>query len=91
MVPVNGLSVKSGRDTIEALAELFASLRAEGVSGLCVWSGTLSADEQAAAQARQRSATRRKCLWRKRCERRWRRIRPYPPPSSGGTIPWKSA
>lgn len=32
MVPVNGLSVKSGRDTIQALAELFASLRSEGVS-----------------------------------------------------------
>lgn len=51
MVPVNGLSVKSGRDTIEALAKLFAGLRAEGVSGLCVWSGTLTRSEQAAAQA----------------------------------------
>ena len=30
MVPVNGLSVKSGRATIDALAELFAGLRAEG-------------------------------------------------------------
>lgn len=48
MVPVNGLSVKSGRDTIQALAELFASLRSEGVSGLCVWSGTLTRTEQAA-------------------------------------------
>ena len=52
MVPVNGLSVKSGRDTIEALAELFANLRAEGVSGLCVWSGTLTRGEQADAQVR---------------------------------------
>lgn len=51
MVPVNGLSVKSGRDTIQALAELFASLRSEGVSGLCVWSGTLTRTEQAASQA----------------------------------------
>ena len=51
MVPVNGLSVKSGRATIDALAELFAGLRAEGVSGLCVWSGTMSEDEQAAARA----------------------------------------
>lgn len=52
MVPVNGLSVKSGRDTIEALAELFAALRAEGTSGLCVWSGTMTRSEQADAQAR---------------------------------------
>lgn len=51
MVPVNGLSVKSGRDTIQALAELFASLRSEDVSGLCVWSGTLTRTEQAASQA----------------------------------------
>ncbi len=51
MVPVNGLSVKSGRDTIEALAELFASLRVEGISGLCVWSGTMTRSQQAAAQA----------------------------------------
>lgn len=67
---MNGLSVKSGRDTIEALAKLFASLRAEGVSGLCVWSGTLTRSEQAAAQVRQPSGTPLKCLWRTRCERR---------------------
>lgn len=48
MVPVNDLSVKCGEETITALAELFSLLRAQGVSGLCVWRGTQSAAEQQA-------------------------------------------
>lgn len=59
MVPVNGLSVKSGRAVIDALAELFQSLRRSGVSGLCVWNGAMSRAEQEQAwikTARRRSA-----------------------------------
>lgn len=50
MVPVRDLSVKSGRETIAALKELFAALRAKGVSGLAVSQGTLSTAQQRAAQ-----------------------------------------
>lgn len=50
MVPVRGLSVRSGRETIGALTELFARLGKRGVSGLCVWQGTLSAAQQQAAR-----------------------------------------
>ena len=37
MVPVNGLSVKSGRDTIQALAELFARPALGGASAACAY------------------------------------------------------
>ncbi len=50
MVPVHGLNVRSGRETIAALTRLFTTLRERGVSGLSVWKGTLSAAEQRAAQ-----------------------------------------
>ena len=45
MAPVNDLKIQSGRDTIEALVQLFDALRARGVSGLSVWRGTQSAAE----------------------------------------------
>lgn len=50
MVPVRNLSVRSGRETIGALQELFATLGMRGVSGLCVWQGTMSAAEQREAR-----------------------------------------
>ncbi len=50
MVLGRGLGVRSGRATIQALTELFADLRAQGVSGLCVWHGTWSAAEQRSVQ-----------------------------------------
>lgn len=48
MVPVAKLSVKSGKETITALEELFAALQNQGVSGLAVWEGTVSAAQQRA-------------------------------------------
>lgn len=48
MVPVRSLQVKSGRETVSALLELFGMLREAGVNGLCVWQGTQSAKEQQA-------------------------------------------
>lgn len=50
MVPVAKLDIKSGRETIDALQELFAALRAQGISGLAVWEGTVSAAQQRAGQ-----------------------------------------
>lgn len=50
MVPVHGLNVRSGRETIGALTSLFTALRERGVSGLSVWKGTLSAAEQRSTQ-----------------------------------------
>lgn len=50
MVPVQGLGVRSGRETIAALTRLFSALRERGVSGLSVWKGTMSAAEQRAGQ-----------------------------------------
>ncbi len=46
MVPVNDLSIKSGRETIEALSRMFTGMRARGVGGLTVWRATLSPAEQ---------------------------------------------
>ena len=40
MVPVNDLSPVSGRETIDALAQLFAMLRENGVGSFAVWQGT---------------------------------------------------
>jgi len=48
MVPVSSLGIQSGRETIEALQQLFLALREKGVSGLRVCQGTLSAAQQKA-------------------------------------------
>lgn len=45
MVPVGGLGIKSGRETIDALLQLFASMRARGITALAVWQGSLSAGQ----------------------------------------------
>ena len=45
-VPVRSLTVKAGEETIAALTELFAQLRAEGVDGLYVWQGTVTPKQQ---------------------------------------------
>lgn len=52
MVPVNGLSIKSGRETIQALVQLFAELRKKGVSGLMIRQGTLSRAEQSTVRTK---------------------------------------
>lgn len=52
MVPVRGLAIKSGQETIQALVQLFAELRSRGVSGLNICQGTQSPAEQCAAQTR---------------------------------------
>lgn len=59
MVPVAKLEIKSGRETIDALQELFAALRTQGISGLAVWEGTVSA-----AQQRDRQISRMRTLMR---------------------------
>ena len=46
MVPVRSLQVRSGRETIQALGELFTALRQQGVTGLTIWEGTLSQAQQ---------------------------------------------
>lgn len=46
MVPVASLGVKSGRETIAALQELFGALRKMGVDGLAVSGGATSAAQQ---------------------------------------------
>lgn len=46
MVPVRSLTVKTGIDTIEALKKLFLKLRDQNVSGIYVWQGTVSQEEQ---------------------------------------------
>lgn len=46
MVPVRNLHIRSGLETIEALTELFGILHSRGVTGLCVWEGTVSRAEQ---------------------------------------------
>lgn len=56
MVPVARLDIKSGRETIDALQELFAALRAQGVSGLVVWNGTVSAAQQRTGQVKRMRA-----------------------------------
>lgn len=53
MVPVGDLSIKSGRETIEALTRLFAAMRGRGVGGLAVWQATLSPAEQRELQLQQ--------------------------------------
>lgn len=50
MVPVAKLDIQSGRETIDALKELFTALRTQGVSGLAVWEGTVSAAQQREGQ-----------------------------------------
>ena len=45
-VPVENFQIKSGRQTIEALAELFLDLNSQGVSGLIVADGTVSRAQQ---------------------------------------------
>lgn len=52
MVPVSGLAIKSGQETIQALVQLFAELRNRRVSGLNICQGTQSPAEQCAAQIR---------------------------------------
>lgn len=59
MVPVARLDIKSGRETIDALQELFAALRAQGVSGLAVWEGTVSAAQQRDGQVKRMRALMR--------------------------------
>ena len=46
MVPVNDLTLKSGKETIRALAKLFAALRSSGADGLWVSRGTMTPLEQ---------------------------------------------
>lgn len=46
MVPVNDLSLKTGRETIRALTALFADLRGSGVGGFAVWRGSQTPAEQ---------------------------------------------
>ena len=46
MVPVSDLSLKSGRDTIRALTNLFAQLRGSGAGSFVVWAGTQTPAEQ---------------------------------------------
>lgn len=50
MIPVRNLQIRSGRETIQALGELFSALRQQGVNGLTVWEGTLSRAQQRAQQ-----------------------------------------
>lgn len=45
-VPVDNFQIKSGRQTIDALAELFLDLNTQGVSGLIVADGTVSRAQQ---------------------------------------------
>lgn len=45
-VPVRDLQLKSGRETIEALAQMFEALNAQRSNGLSVWDATHSAAEQ---------------------------------------------
>lgn len=52
MVPVSGLGIKSGRETIQALMQLFAELRSKGVSGLNICQGTMSRAEQGEARTK---------------------------------------
>lgn len=46
MVPVADLSLKTGRETIQALTGLFADLRANGAGGFVVWQGSQTQAEQ---------------------------------------------
>lgn len=46
MVPVNDLSLKTGRETIRALTGLFADLRGSGTGGFVVWQGAQTPAEQ---------------------------------------------
>ncbi|MBO5501061.1 MAG: hypothetical protein J6A48_03475 [Clostridia bacterium] len=46
MVPVGDLSLKTGRETIHALTNLFAELRANGAGGFMVWQGSQTQAEQ---------------------------------------------
>ena len=46
MVPVNDLTIKSGKETIRALTRLFAALRGSGTDGLWISRGTLTPLEQ---------------------------------------------
>lgn len=46
MVPVNDLTIKSGKETIRALARLFAALRGSGADGFKVSRGTMTPLEQ---------------------------------------------
>lgn len=46
MVPVRSLSIKTGRETINALMELFVQLRQKGVDGIYVWQGSTTRKQQ---------------------------------------------
>ncbi|MDD3335098.1 MAG: hypothetical protein PHI98_06210 [Eubacteriales bacterium] len=46
MVPVNDLTIKSGKETIAALTRLFAGLRGKGIGGFAVCRGTMTPWEQ---------------------------------------------
>lgn len=46
MIPVAGLDIKSGKETIAALGEWFGELRRHGVSGFSVCRGTMSIAQQ---------------------------------------------
>lgn len=48
MIPVEDLSIKSGKETIEALKEWFTVLRKKGISNLAVSGGTVSIAQQRA-------------------------------------------
>jgi LAS superfamily LD-carboxypeptidase LdcB len=46
LVPVRDLALKTGRETIEALKNLFSDARQKGIEGLVVWRGSMSEAEQ---------------------------------------------
>lgn len=46
MVPISSLNIKSGRETIDALRELFSMLKSKGFDGIYVYQGTTTASEQ---------------------------------------------
>lgn len=46
MIPVRSLTIKTGRETIYALNELFAQLRQKNMEGIYVWQGATTEEEQ---------------------------------------------
>jgi len=46
MVPISSLNIKSGRETIDALKELFSLLKSKGIDGIYVYQGTTTESEQ---------------------------------------------
>lgn len=56
MIPVTGLDIKSGQETIAALGEWFAELRRQGISGFSICKGTQSMAQQRAQLSAQAHA-----------------------------------